>query len=244
MIVLSIKKVACVIVDRNAPQFLFDYLDKQKIEYIKSGYIKNIIEAVSTHPDMQICYVGDNKYVCEPTMFEYYSDKLGKYGVNLIKGEACISSTYPYDISYNVVVSNSIAFHNLKYTDASVLKEIENTDISIYNVKQGYTKCATCVIGDRAFITADSGIYKMCVENNIKCLLVEKASIKLGDTIDGFIGGCCGMISNDTLLFCGDLSTHPSYNDIVEFSSEYGINIVSASKDLLTDIGSIIPVVL
>jgi len=243
VIILNTKKVKCVIVDRNAPQFLFDYLDEQKIEYIKSEYIKNVIEAVSTHPDMQICRVRENTYVCDPSVFEYYIKKLNKYDVKLIKGETYISSTYPYDISYNVVVSNSIAFHTLKYTDPSVLKEIENTDISIYNVKQGYTKCATCIIGDRAFITADFGIYNMCVENNIKCLLIDKASIKLGETYDGFIGGCCGMISEDTLLFCGDLSTHPSYNDIVEFSSQYRINIISASNDELTDIGSIIPII-
>ena len=37
--------------------------------------------------------IGDNKYVCEPTMFEYYSEKLSKYGVNLIKGERSITST-------------------------------------------------------------------------------------------------------------------------------------------------------
>ena len=100
------KKVACVIVDRNAPQFLFDYLEKQKIEYIKSGYIKNIIEAVSTHPDMQICYVGDNKYVCEPTMFEYYSEKLSKYGVNLIKGERSISIMWIFTINWCILLES------------------------------------------------------------------------------------------------------------------------------------------
>ena len=243
MIDLSIKKVACVIVDRNAPDSLFKYLEEQKIEYIKSGYIKNVIDAVSTHPDMQICYIGNNKYVCEPSMFDYYSEKLDRYNVNLIKGEKHILSTYPDDISYNVVVTDSIAFHNLEYTDRFLLKEIENTDISIYNVKQGYTKCATCVVGDKAFVTSDKSIYKMCVENDVDCLFIEMGSIKLDDDLDGFIGGCSGMISDDTLLFCGDLSMHPSYNDIVEFALKYRINIVSSSKDILTDIGSIIPVV-
>jgi len=240
---LPTSKVKCVIVDHNAPKSLFDYLDDSNISYIKSCYIKNNIDAVSTHPDMQICHIGGADFVVEPTIYQYYKKELKLYGVNVTKGKKEINCNYPYDISYNVVIADKLFIHNLKHTDDLILDKVKKTGYGIYNVKQGYTKCATCIIGDRAFITADFGIYNMCVENNIKCLLIDKASIKLGETYDGFIGGCCGMISEDTLLFCGDLSTHPSYNDIVEFSSQYGINIISASNDELTDIGSIIPII-
>ena len=240
---MNTKKIACVIVDRNAPDSLFNYLENEKIEYIKSCFIKNTLEAVSTHPDMQICHIVGNKYVCEPTLYEYYFDKLKKYKVVLLKGKKSISDTYPDDVSYNVVVTENIFLHNLKYTDRVILNEVESSAISIYKVKQGYTKCATCIIDNNALITSDEGIYKVCVANNIDCMLIEKGFIKLGDHHDGFIGGCCGFMGSKKLLFCGDITKHPSYNKIVEFASKYSVEISASSTDILTDIGSIIPVI-
>lgn len=240
---LPTSKVKCVIVDCNAPKTLFDFLNQNKIEYIKSAYLMNTIDSVSTHPDMQICHLGGDNFVCEPSLYDYYSRKLSDYGINVIKGNSNILSTYPYDISYNVVITDKFLMHNLKFTDKIISKFADDTGISIYNVKQGYTKCATCIIENNAVITSDEGIYKTCINNNINCLLVENEKIKLGDRTDGFIGGCCGMIDYKTLLFCGDISAHKSYNKIVNFVSEYGIKIVSTSKEILTDVGSIIPVI-
>ena len=250
VIVLNVKipnlptgKVKVVIVDCNAPKTLFDYFDKNKIEYIKSTYLKNCIDAVSTHPDMQICHIDGNVYVCEPSVYDYYNDKLSIFGIKLIRGKTQVLSTYPKDISYNVVITDRFFMHNLKYTDKVINKHIESTDISIYNVKQGYTKCATCIIEKNAIITSDEGVYKSCIKNSVDCLLISVDNIKLGNRVDGFIGGSCGMIDYKTLLFCGDISAHKSYNEIVNFASEYNVKVISSSKEMLTDIGSIIPVI-
>lgn len=239
---LSTHKIKCVIVDCNAPDSFFDFLHHNNVNYIKTRYIHNTIEAVSTHPDMQICNIYNNRFVCEPSLYDYYVEKLSEYGAEVIKGEAVLSSTYPYDISYNVLITDKILLHNIKHTDKKILSYAESTDISIYNVKQGYTKCATCVVNDNALITSDEGIYGVCKKNKIDCLLVEKDRIKLGDRYDGFIGGCCGMIDCQTLLFCGDIYSHKSYNEIVDFLEKYNITPVSSSAEMLTDIGSIIPV--
>ncbi len=236
-------KVKCVITDCNAPKSLFDYFDNNKIEYIKSTYVENTIKAVSTHPDMQICHIGGKNFVCEPTVYDYYVQNLKKFNLNIIKGERKIMSTYPNDISYNVVITGKFFMHNLKYTDSKIRALIEDTDISIYNVKQGYTKCATCIIDNNAVITSDEGIYKVCTDNSIDCLMINKNNIKLGDITDGFIGGCCGFIDSNTLLFCGDILKHKSYNEIVQFLSKYDVEIVCSSKEMLTDVGSIIPVI-
>ena len=242
MIVLGIN-YKCVIVDCNAPKSLFNYLDINDISYIKSCRIDNTIDAVSTHPDMQICWIGKNDYICEPSTYEYYKKELCEFNVNLIKGKKYIKSTYPDDVAYNVVITEDLLFHNLKCTDSFILDRFENTSVSIYNVKQGYTKCATCIISDNAFITSDLGIYKKLHSYNVDCLLVEKDIIKLGNRVDGFIGGCCGKISRNKLLFCGDISSHKSYNKIVEFALQYGVEIIASSNEQLTDVGSIIPVI-
>ena len=236
-------RVKCVIADCNAPKSLFDFLNNNKIKYIKSIYIKNTIDAVSTHPDMQICHIGGNRYICEPSVYDYYAEKLNGFGLDIIKGNKHIFSTYPDDISYNVVITDKFFMHCLKYTDDIVKQLVGSTDISIYNVKQGYTKCATCIIDNNAVITSDKGIYKVCIENSVDSVLIENDKIKLGDRSDGFIGGCCGMIDCKTLLFCGDISSHKSYNKIVKFASKYGVKIICSSKDVLTDVGSIIPVI-
>ncbi len=240
---LPTSKVKCVIVDANAPKALFDFFDVNKIEYIKSMKIPNILDAVSTHPDMQICHVGNKNFICSPDAYSYYSEELRKYEIDVLKGESNVLSTYPRDISYNVVITEKYLIHNLKYTDKAIMNFFRNTDISIHNVKQGYTKCAVCVIDSNALITSDAGIYKFCKMNGIDCLLTEKDSIRLGNRSDGFIGGCCGMIDYKTLLFCGDISRHNSYNEIVKFASKYDVEIISLSGEQLTDVGSIIPVV-
>lgn len=240
---LPLSRVTCIIVDCNAPQSLFAFLKDNNIECIKSKYIENTIESVSTHPDMQICHIGGNKFVCEPSVYEYYCDALRKFDVEIIKGENFVKSNYPYDISYNVVITDKFLMHNYKYTDSKIQNYALSNDISILNVKQGYTKCATCVIDNNAIITSDSGIYETCVSVGIDCLLIENDKIKLGDRYDGFIGGCCGMIDYKTLLFCGDISSHNSYEKIVGFANKYGVSLISSADDILTDVGSIIPVV-
>ena len=133
--------------------------------------------------------------------------------------------------------------HNLKYTDDIIIDYAKSTDISIYNVKQGYTKCATCIIDKNALITSDEGIYKICRTKGIDCLLIERDVIKLGDRYEGFIGGCCGMIDYKTILFCGDISAHKSYDKIANFAAKYNVKIIWSSNEILTDVGSIIPVV-
>ena len=250
MIILKIEipnfptsNVKCVIVDCNAPVSLFKYFDNHNISYVKSCYLKNNLDAVSTHPDMQICHIGGGDFVAEPTIYQYYKKHLEIYGVNVTKGKKIISSNYPEDISYNVVITENFLMHNQKYTDDIINKHVRSLDMSIYNVKQGYTKCATCIIDKNALITSDEGIYKICLQNGIDCLLVEKDTIKLGDRNDGFIGGCCGMIGYKTLLFCGDISAHKSYTEIMKFTERYNVKIVSSSNEVLTDVGSIIPVV-
>lgn len=237
------KDVKVVIVDSMAPSELFSYLDRNNIEYIKTKSINNVIDAVSTHPDMQICNLGNGSFVCEPTIYQYYKNRLELYGVNLSKGSTALKSNYPYDIAYNVVITGSFMLHNLKYTDDIIMEYARKSALSIFDTKQGYTKCATCIIDDNAIITDDEGVYKNSVAFGIDCLLIGKDTIALGDRNDGFFGGCCGMIGNKKLLFCGNVETHKSYIEIKRFAEKYNVELVSAFDGPLTDIGSIIPVI-
>ena len=222
---------------------MLKYLNKNNIEYIKTAFLKNTLDAVSTHPDMQICKLDKKTFVCEPTLYDYYTESFKDYEIEIIKGKTKISSTYPRDISYNVVITDNFMMHNTRYTDENINRYIVSTGVSIYNVKQGYTKCASCVIDNNAIITSDVGIHRVCLQNDIDSLLVEKDIIKLGERNDGFLGGCCGMIDYKKLLFCGNISVHKSYPEILKFASKYDVSIISSSDEMLTDIGSLISVI-
>lgn len=235
-------KVRLVIADCRAPSELFEYFQNNKIEYIPSLVLKNCIDAVSSHPDMQICCVGEGSFVCEPSTYEYYKNKLKIYDVNISAGSTKNGSNYPYDIAYNVVITGNFMMHNTKYTDAAIARAAKSSKHSIRNVKQGYTKCASCIVGENAFITSDNGIYRACVSNGIDCLSVGSGEIMLGERKDGFLGGCCGKISHDKLLFCGNPQNHCDYDKIRSFAKKHGVTLVSAFNGPLTDIGSIIPV--
>ncbi len=234
--------VRLVIVDKNAPIQLLEYLKENNIEYILSTNVKNTIDAVSTHPDMQICNISKREFVCEPTTYEYYKKHLEIYGANVSCGHFVSGVNYPADVAYNVVVANNTLIHNVKYTDTTVLSAAKLNGYSICNVKQGYTKCATCIINKDAAITADVGIYNTLTSNGFDCLLIKNAGINLGNRNDGFIGGCCGLISSDKLLFCGDINMHSDAEKICSFVKNHGVEPISAFKGSLTDIGSIIPV--
>lgn len=237
------KDVKAVIVDSMAPAEIFNYFDRNNVEYIKTKSINNVIDAVSTHPDMQICNVGNGCFVCEPTIYQYYKNRLELYGVNLSKGSTVLKSNFPEDIAYNVVITGSFMLHNLKHTDDVIREFAKKSDLSILDTKQGYTKCATCIIDNNAIITDDEGIYKTCIAFGIDCLLISKDVIALGDRNDGFFGGCCGMLGNSKLLFCGNIERHKSYKEIKTFADKYNVELVSAFDGPLTDIGSIIPVI-
>ena len=58
----------------------------------------------------------------------------------------------------------------------------------------------------------------------------------------GFIGGCCGFIDKNTLVFSGNVKLHKNYEDIKAFAGNYKVDVVSLSNEMLYDIGGILPV--
>ena len=73
-------------------------------------------------------------------------------------------------------------------------------------------------------------------------MLVEKGSVHIDKYDYGFIGGCCGLINKNTLLFNGDLSLHSDFDKIKNFLYDNDINYIDIKGKPLTDIGSIIPI--
>ena len=92
-------------------------------------------------------------------------------------------------------------------------------------------------------ITSDAGLQRVYTRLGMDCLLIAPGAVELQGAGYGFIGGCCGFVDAGTLLFCGDLETHPDAEKIRSFARRYRVRPVSAFAGPLRDIGTIIPVV-
>lgn len=204
---------------------------------------------VYTHPDIFMCRFG----VWEnPVIFPGNLDKL--------------KPSYPGNIIYNAVCTGKYFIHNLKYTDPELLASAKgwkgapggsaeasysSGGLTLVDVPQGYTRCCCLPVDDISFITSDQGIAKALTSAGADVLVIEKGHIDLPGFDYGFIGGCAGHITvpsydgacdcgQPTILFNGDLSSHPDYEVIVNFIHDRNIDTAYFEEYPLTDIGSIL----
>lgn len=195
--------------------------------------------SVSHHADILANYVGKSNFLADKNQAElccFIENNVGKYKIiNNIK------SPYPNDCLLNFADIGDYIICN-----KSILTE-EIADLlpkkTIIDVKQGYSKCSVCICKRNTIITDDISVYNAVLQfDNINSLLVEKGSVHINKYDYGFIGGCCGLIDKNTLLFNGDLSTHSAFDKIKNFLYDNGVSYIDIKGKPLTDIGSIIPI--
>lgn len=209
------------------------------IEIIPTKPLGNLPKPEQAHADMQIVHIGDNTFICPPLLQKYYADMLPD--ADIISGKSNPVSDYPLNVCYNVCIIENAILCKTDVTDEVILKEAKNRGYRIINTRQGYSKCSVCILNEKAVITADRNIYSVLKESGFDVLLISPGNILLPGYDYGFIGGCCGKLSKDMLYFYGDVSRHPDYEKILEFSHKYGVDILFDNSFPLTDIGSIIP---
>lgn len=206
---------------------------------IKTVHVKSLYEAVGGHPDMQLHYADNNTVICAKEVYSYYKEKLPKE-YNLICGSQPLKDKYPYDILYNAAVIGDFVICNEKHTSKEILEVYRHIGKKILNVKQGYAKCSIAVISDNAAVTADEGIYKVLMKNNINTLKIKPGSVGLKTLPYGFIGGCSGLLRKGLLAVNGNIDRHPEGRLIRDFCRNNGTEILCLNEEELYDIGSII----
>ena len=234
------KKVGYVIIDCRSDKKIIKALEDMGITVFLSCKIDSLYDSVSTHPDMGIHHIGGNVFVCEPSTYDYYKQTLTLPGIKLIKGSSKLTSTYPFDIAYNVARVSSLAFHKTKYTDATIIQQSKN--VKFIDVAQGYSKCNVCIVAKNAFITDDISIYEKGVENGMDVLKINIGNILLKGFEYGFFGGATGLISNDILAVTGNVEKHIDFIKISGFCNKYGVKVKSLTPYDMVDIGSILPI--
>nr|WP_295605707.1 hypothetical protein [uncultured Terrisporobacter sp.] len=235
------RKINLALVDGRITNSMIKNLNDINVNIIKSEKCKETYEAISYHPDINLIKLNDENILVSPNLYDYYNEVLSPLGFNISLGDSIIKNKYPYNVAYNAIIIGNKAIHNFNYTDKKLLQFIEENNFTKIHVKQGYCKCSTCIVDENSLITSDEGIYKEVIKHNIDCLLIESGHINLFELNYGFIGGCSGLISEDTLAFFGDISKHPNYLEIKNFVRSKNKKILSLSKEKLLDLGSLIP---
>ncbi len=228
-----------IIVDCSADNETINELEKTGAAVIPTVKLDCLYDAVASHADMQIHYLGGDRFICAPEAYEHYK-KLLPSGVELIKGSARLNSKYPDDIAYNAAALKDCVICKSRCTAIEILETYGSKGADILNAAQGYAKCSTCVVNGHAIITADSSIASAAEKHGIDILKIREGHIELRGMNYGFIGGASGLIERNVLAFNGELSTHPDGDKIRSFCKNRGVEIVELKKGILTDIGSII----
>lgn len=215
------------------------YLDSRGIERLVIEPNNFIDPAVKFHADMSALHMGGNKIIIEQNLF-YLGRVLEEKGFEAHFTSEPIKGEYPDDIVLNFAIFGDKLMGKIHYADEAVWAYREQFDF--VNVKQGYCKCSCLVLGENAIITDDESVYKIALKNGIECLLISKGDITLAGHEYGFIGGASGKISENEVLFFGDITKHRDYKEIADFIEKHGCKIISLDFSL-TDFGGIIPII-
>ena len=200
------------------------------------SYKNNDDNYESSHADMQVLKIDDTVFLIRDN--DILNERIaGECGHNIKYVGIIDRFVYPQCVKLNAVALNGMIIANQKYLD-NVVKETYS-DYKLIDVKQGYAKCSSAVVSNRAVITADESIIKACVENKIDHLRIRPGYIDLCERYGGFIGGSCFQIE-DTMFFAGRIEDHPDYDRIKAFCLNYSVRIRSVTKSALTDIGGVV----
>ena len=198
---------------------------------------------IRSHADTLIFALEDKIFVSRAYFEKNRAlfDTLEKRGCSIIPCKCELGGEYPEDIAFNVATIGRYAFGRFDFVAQEIKRELVDRGYTLIDVKQGYAKCSTAIIGDNAIITADSGIAKNAAALGIDVLKVSAAegAIELEGYGYGFIGGACALFEN-TLYSCGNVEIHPDFEAIRDFCEAHGVSLCSLTDDKLYDVGGIL----
>lgn len=193
----------------------------------------------SNHPDMHIHHLGDKKVLLYRED-EYLCKEFQQRGFEVLYAAEKKQGKYPKSAALNACRIGNILLCNEKALDKNLCLYAEQNGIEIVSCRQGYARCSTCVVSENAVITSDTSVAK-ALKGRVDLLEISKGQIKLGNTYDGFIGGCSSMIDKNTLAFFGDITRHSDYINIRSFLEDHSVSALSIGSGPLTDVGTFIP---
>ncbi len=235
-------KVCLAAVDGRIGAEAEQNLKKLGVEIVRISSHPDLYDAVCSHPDMIFHHAGGNLIIYAPGADPAAVSELCARGFRMVMGESRLRPEYPGDIAYNVARVGKWYFHNLKHTDIRIKETMERMGIEPVHVNQGYAKCSVLPVDAGSMITSDKGIAAAARKKGLDVLLLDcRDSIRLPGLDYGFIGGACGMLSDSVCAVNGSLAKLKDFESFLSFLKERNISVVEISRDRVTDIGSILP---
>ena len=223
-------------IDDNTLKSAFDKLSIKVVSVTKNPLLD---QPVSKHADILCNYVGKSTFLVDKNQVELCKFIKNNNGKSVTIEN--IQSPYPNDCLLNFADIGDYIICNKSILTEDIVKYLPEKPI--IDVKQGYSKCSVCICGHNTIVTDDKSVYNAVLQyDSINSLLIKKGSIRINKYDYGFIGGCCGLVDKNLLLFNGDLSLHSDFDKIKNFLYDNGINYIDIKGKPLTDIGSIIPI--
>ncbi|TYQ17028.1 UNVERIFIED_CONTAM: hypothetical protein Cloal_3629 [Acetivibrio alkalicellulosi] len=235
--------VKVVLVDGRIETELEKSLNSYGIDCIKTFPLSPLYKAISGHPDILFHHIGKNIIVYAPGVCQTTINSLSNLGFKLIMGRSILTSKYPGNICYNGARVGNYLFHNTKYTDEVIKSCALEMGVEIVHVNQGYTKCSISIVDENSIITMDKGIAKVAEKKGLQVLLIDEDGIELEGLNKGFIGGSSCLINKKVWAISGNIEMLKSRNKIYNFLDEKGFDVISLTKKLPKDVGSIIPLI-
>jgi hypothetical protein len=195
-----------------------------------------LYEAVCGHPDM-LMSVTDSGIIVHNNMSNEFIQDLLSLNYTVYKSSSVLQNKYPYNICLNSLNIGNLFVHLINFTDTNLLSLVKNK--KLINVKQGYTKCSTCIVNNHAAITSDVSIAKALNVEGVDVLLLPPGDILLPGLNYGFIGGATGLLCDNVLAFYGHLDHYLYGKEVLKFLNKHKVEPVFLRNGKLIDRGSI-----
>jgi len=195
-----------------------------------------LYEAVCGHPDM-LMHITGNNIIVHKDMNREFINTITLHNYKIHKSNSTLQIKYPNNICLNALTLDNIFVHSVNFTDTNLLSLTK--DKKVINVKQGYTKCSTCIVNNNAIITSDVSIAKALSLEKIDVLLIPPGDILLPGLNYGFIGGATGLIEDRVLAFYGSLDYYLYGKEILKFLNKHKVTPMFLRNGKLIDRGSI-----
>lgn len=239
---LPVSCSALIYGEKNA-EILEETLNSLHIKSILLPDNPDIDKRLSGHADLSVLHTGGKRFFLAPFLKgSAFASRLQSRGAVLDFPVTQQEREYPGDAQFNCCVVGKRLICNPKTAASGIVDYLTNTaGKRLLPVRQGYSRCAVCIVDGESIITADRGIAKAAQADGLRVLMIHEGHIRLDGYAYGFIGGAAFKLSSDKLAFTGQLDSHPDRDTILRFLAERGVEPVYLSREPIFDIGSAIP---
>lgn len=237
-------KDSILIADPRTPDDEVRDIEALGFTLVAAEYLDYLYEGVKGHPDLQFAPVRD-RLICHRELSKVKLRELQGHGIECIPSVSQISLPYPRHVILNASIGGGALIHRLDITDGALLEEAIRQDLKLISVRQGYGRCSTSYIGERCFVTNDSGVAAALSENGFRVFISPYGDVELEGFDYGFLGGCLSMVrsgSDRFVIVSGNLNEYVMGGELREFILSSGAIPIEVGKGRLKDRGSVLQV--